>query len=255
MTKGEPRSLLRCEGLHKLYGGVHALAGVDIEFPDSGIVAIIGPNGAGKTTLLNVLTGFVPPDSGRCCLGDLEMTHLVPHRIVQIGIARTFQELRLVRRLSALENVQLGRPHQRGERLWALLSFRGLAEEESRNRAEANRLLRYVGLESTAHQPAGTLSWGQQKLLSLACCLATECDILLLDEPVSGVHPELVLQILELLRRLRADGKLVVFIEHNILAVRQVADAVIVMDEGQIIAQGPPDDVLERPEILEAYLT
>lgn len=95
------------------------------------------------------------------------MTHLVPHRIVQLGIARTFQELRLVRRLSALENVQLGRPHQRGEHLWSLLSFRGLAEEETRNRAEANRLLRYVGLEGAAHQPAGALSWGQQKLLSL----------------------------------------------------------------------------------------
>lgn len=246
---------LRCEGLRKVYGGVQAVAGVELEFPDFGIVAIIGPNGAGKTTLLNLLTGFVRPDSGRFFLGDLEITQLLPHRIVQLGIARTFQELRLVRRLSATENVRLGRPLQRGERLRALLSFRALAEEEVRNRAEANRLLRFVGLESTAHQPAGTLSWGQQKLLSLACCLATECDILLLDEPVSGVHPELVLQILELLRRLRADGKLVVFIEHNMLAVRQVADLVIVMDEGHLIAQGPPDDVLERPEILEAYLT
>jgi branched-chain amino acid transport system ATP-binding protein len=129
-----------------------------------------------------------------------------------------------------------------------------VAAEEARNRAEAMQLLQFVGLEEKAAEPAGDLSYGQQKLLTLACCLATKAKILLLDEPVAGVHPEMVSHILGLLRQLREDGKLVVFIEHDITAVRQVADLVIVMDEGKIIAQGPPDEALERPEIMEAYL-
>jgi branched-chain amino acid transport system ATP-binding protein len=116
------------------------------------------------------------------------------------------------------------------------------------------RLLRFVGLEEKSAELAGELSYGQQKLLTLACCLATEARILLLDEPVAGVHPEMVSHILDLLRRLRDDGTLVVFIEHDIAAVRQVADLVIVMDEGKVVAQGVPRDVLERPEILEACL-
>ncbi len=135
----------------------------------------------------------------------------------------------------------------------ALFRF-GVAEEEARNREAAIRLLRFVGLEDAADELAGELSYGQQKLLTLACCLATEARILLLDEPVAGVHPELIDRILDRLRQLRKQGNLVVFIEHNIAAVREVADLVIVMDEGKIIAEGPPDEVLQRPEIIEAYV-
>ena len=245
---------LRCQGIFKSFDGVRALAGAGLEFPSSGILAVIGPNGAGKTTLLNVLTGFLRPDAGRCFLGDAETTHLAPHHIAQLGVARTFQDLRLISQVSTLENVLLARPRQWGETLLGALFRFGVAAEESRNRDEAMRLLRFVGLEDRATELAGELSYGQQKLLALACCLATEASILLLDEPVAGVHPEMVAQILALLCRLRDDGKLVVFIEHDIAAVRQVADLVIVMDDGKVVAQGAPSDVLERPEILEAYL-
>jgi len=245
---------LRCQGLFKLFDGVRALAGVGLQFPSSGIVAVIGPNGAGKTTLLNVLTGFLRPDAGRCFLGDRETTHLAPHRIAQLGVARTFQDLRLISQVSTLENILLARPRQRGETLLGALFRVGVAAEEARNREEAMRLLRFVGLEENAAELAGELSYGQQKLLTLACCLATKARILLLDEPVAGVHPEMVSHILGLLRQLRDDGKLVVFIEHDIASVRQIADLVIVMDEGKIIAQGPPGEVLGRPEIMEAYL-
>jgi ABC-type branched-subunit amino acid transport system ATPase component len=179
---------------------------------------------------------------------------MAPHRIVGLGIARTFQDLRLIRQISVLDNVMLARPNQRGDKLiWALLRW-GVAEEEWRNRKAALQLLRFVGLEHKTHKLAGELSYGEQKLLTLACCLATEARILLLDEPVSGVHPDLIEKILKLLRELREQGKLVVFIEHNIAAVKEVADRVIVMDEGRIIADGPPAEVLERPEIIEAYV-
>jgi len=130
----------------------------------------------------------------------------------------------------------------------------GVAAQEARNRQDALRLLKFVGLAPQAGQLAGELSYGQQKLLTLACCLATGARVLLLDEPVAGVHPEMAARILGLLRQLRDDGKLIVFIEHDIAAVREIADAVVVMDDGRVIAQGPPAQVLERPEIMEAYV-
>jgi ABC-type branched-subunit amino acid transport system ATPase component len=246
---------LRCENVRKSFDGIHALDGVTVEFPSSGITAIIGPNGAGKTTLINVLTGFLRPNDGRCFLGEREVTRMAPHRIARLGVARTFQDLRLISLVSLLENVMIARPNQRGERLWPALFRAGVAAEESRNCEEAMRWLRFVGLEEKAQEPAGELSYGQQKLLTLAVCLATEARVLLLDEPVAGVHPEMVEKIVGLLRQLREAGKLVVFIEHDMAAVRQAADHVIVMDDGKVFAQGKPGEVLERPEILEAYLT
>ncbi len=246
--------ILRCEHLNKAFGGVHALAGVSVEFPPAGVIAIIGPNGAGKTTLINVLTGFLRADSGGFFLGEQELTGLAPHHIARFGVARTFQDLRLISQVSVLENVLLARPNQKGERLLpALLRF-GVGHEETSNREAAIKLLNFVGLTGKADEPAGELSYGQQKLLALACCLATEAQILLLDEPVAGVHPELIQKILGLLSQLRDQGKLVIFIEHDIAAVRQIADQVIVMDEGKIIAKGKPAEVLERPEIIEAYV-
>jgi ABC-type branched-subunit amino acid transport system ATPase component len=203
---------------------------------------------------LNVITGFIRADAGCCFLGDRVISRLPAYRISQLGIARTFQDLRLIPQVSVLENVLLAPPRQRGEKLLPALFRFGVADEEKRNRDKVMSILEFVGLESTVSELAGELSWGQQKLLTLACCLAAEARVLLLDEPVAGVHPELAVQILELLRRLRDDGKLIVFIEHDIAAVRQLADVVVVMDDGRVIAEGPPTEVLERPEIMEAYV-
>ena len=245
---------ISCDRLCKSFDGIRAVADLTLELPETGVVAIIGPNGAGKTTLLNLLTGFLRPDSGRCFLGDREITQLAPHRIARLGVGRTFQDLRLIEQVSGLENVMLARPNQRGEGLLAALLRFGVAKEEAANREEAMRLLRFVGLADKAAELAGELSYGEQKLLTIACCLATEARILFFDEPVTGVHSEIAGQILDVLRRITNDGKLVVFIEHDISAVRRVADLVIVMDDGRIITQGPPNEVLERPEILEAYV-
>jgi ABC-type branched-subunit amino acid transport system ATPase component len=245
---------LRCEKLSKSFDGTRALAEVSVEFPSSGITAIIGPNGVGKTSLINVLTGFLRAESGRFFLSERELTGLAPHRIARLGIARTFQDLRLISQVSVLENVLLARPNQKGERLLPALFRFGVAAEESRNHDEAMRWLKFVGLDSAAKELAGEMSYGQQKLLTLACCLATDARILLLDEPIAGVHPEMVSKILDLLGQLRDAGKQIVFIEHDIASVRQVADMVIVMDHGKIIARGKPSEVLERPEIIEAYV-
>lgn len=245
---------LRCEGLCKSFDGTLALAGVTVKFLASGITAIIGPNGAGKTTLLSVLTGFLRPEVGRAFLNDQELTCLPSHKIARLGIARTFQDLRLINQVSVLENVMLARSNQKGERLLPALFRFGVRLQEKRNYEEAMRLLRFVGLQETASQLAGELSHGQQKLLTLVCCLATEARIWLLDEPVAGVHLDTVQKILGLLREQGHTGKLIVFIEHDMASVRQAADEVIVMDEGKVIAQGKPSEVLERPEIMEAYV-
>jgi ABC-type branched-subunit amino acid transport system ATPase component len=251
---GSGKDKLCCEGLRKSFDGTQALWDVQVGFPPSGIVAIIGPNGAGKTTLLNVLTGFLRPEAGEVFLGTLALTRLPSHKIARVGIARTFQDLRLISMVPVLENVMLGRPNQTGERLLPALFRFGVTAEETRNRGEAMRWLRFVGLDGAMNKMAGELSYGQQKLLTLACCLATDARILLLDEPVAGVHPDMAERILGLLRQLRDMGKLVVFIEHDIASVRQVADSVVVMDEGRVIAHGKPSEVLERPEIMEAYV-
>jgi ABC-type branched-subunit amino acid transport system ATPase component len=245
---------LSCVGLGKSFDGVRALSDVTLEFPPSGVVAIIGPNGAGKTTLLNVMTGFLRPEHGRVFLGERKLTYLPAHRVARLGVARTFQDLRLISQVSVLENVMLARPNQKGERLLSALFRFGVAGEETQNREEAMRWLKFVGLDGAKKELAGELSYGQQKLLTLACCLATDARILLLDEPVAGVHPDTAERILGLLRQLRDTGKLIVFIEHDIASVRQVADSVVVMDEGKVIAQGRPSEVLDKPEILEAYL-
>jgi ABC-type branched-subunit amino acid transport system ATPase component len=245
---------LRSDKLFKSFDGIHAVDGVTVDFPSSGITAIIGPNGAGKTTLLNLLTGFVRPDSGRCYFGHKDTTRVPPHRISRMGVARTFQDLRLITQVSVLDNVLVACPDQRGERLLpALLRYR-IAREETRNRQAAAELLRFVGLEAQANDLAGNLSYGQQKLLTLACSLTTQARILFLDEPVAGVAPQMVAHILDLLRKLSSQGKVIIFIEHNIEAVRQIADHVIVMDDGKIVTQGPPAEVLEKREIMEAYL-
>jgi ABC-type branched-subunit amino acid transport system ATPase component len=245
---------LRCESVVKSYGGVRALNGVSVDLPGSGIVAVVGPNGAGKTTLLGVLTGSLRPDSGRCYLGDRDITGLAPWRIARLGIARTFQELRLVRQVSVLENMLVALPGRRGESLLYAVSRVGLGIEERESRTSSMALLKFVGLDMKATELAGELSYGQQKLLALACCLATQAPILLLDEPVAGVHPEMVTQILGRLVHLRQQGKLIVFVEHDLAAVREVADSVVVMDDGEVIAQGVPEEVLDRRDVMEAYI-
>jgi ABC-type branched-subunit amino acid transport system ATPase component len=247
--------ILSCKSLIKKYDGVVALDNVTYTFPKSGIVGIIGPNGAGKTTLFHVLSGFTRPNSGRFYVNQLNSTGLKPYQIAASGLARTFQNIRLVRQLTVLDNVLLARRRQRGERLVAALTGLGIAGQERQNKAIALHHLDMVGLSAKVLNYATNLSYGEQKLLTLACCLASDARVLLLDEPVAGVHPKMVSQILKILRSIREGGSLMVFIEHDINAVREIADEVLVMDHGKIIASGIPSDTLNEPEIVNAYVT
>lgn len=246
--------MLRCERICKSFDGVRAATDVSVDFDLKGVAAIVGPNGAGKTTLLNLLTGFLRPDSGQVWFGDREITRHPPFRIAQLGISRSFQEIRLIRRLSVLENILLAHTAQEGESLAGALLATNATRAQSALREEAVRLLSLVGLQDKAGDPAGEISYGQQKLLTIACCLATGGRVLLLDEPVAGVHPGLASRILGLLRKLGEEDHLIVFIEHDLAAVKEIADRVIVMDEGRIIADGEPAAVFQRPDVMEAYV-
>lgn len=243
-----------CRRLVMKFGEREVLADLSLDLPDTGITAVIGPNGAGKTTLVNVITGFLRPDRGSCAFAGAELTRLPAHTIVAKGIVRTFQELRLIRNLSVLDNVVLARQGQRGEGLvGALLRF-GVARQEKNNRSVAYEILARVGLDSQAAYLAGELSYGQQKLLTIACCLATESSILLLDEPVSGLDPATIPVVMGLLQKIIREGKGVIFIEHNMDVVADFANTLIVMDRGRVIAQGSPRIILNQERILEAYI-
>jgi len=248
--------MLRVQNLSKSFDGTVALDGFSAEVREREVVGLVGPNGAGKTTLFNVVTGFLKPDAGEARYRGEAVTGEPPYRVARRGVARTFQELRLIYRMTVLENVLLAFPAQAGESATgAFVRWLEVSRRQRRNREEALALLAYVGLAEKAGELADELSFGQQKLLSLACCLATGGELLLLDEPVAGVAPGMVDKILGLITDLRGRGKTVVFIEHNFAAVTEVCDRVIFMDEGRKVAEGTPADIRDNPDVIESYLT
>lgn len=249
---GEP--ILSGKQLKKVFDGTVAVDDVSFAIEEKTITAIIGPNGAGKTTLFNLITGFIAPDAGEICLLGKSLNGTPPYKIAQMGVSRTFQDLRLLRQLSVRDNLLLACPNQRGEAFWPAL-FSSQVRKQTRAIQATLRLMDFVGLNPLMREQAGNLSYGQQKLLTLGCCLATEAGILLLDEPVAGVHPDMASQILRHLLQIKEEGRTIVFIEHDIDAVRKVAEHVLVMDDGKIIASGPKNEVLANSEIIEAYLT
>jgi branched-chain amino acid transport system ATP-binding protein len=248
-------TLLDISSLSRSFGGLVAVDKVTMSIQAGEVVALVGPNGAGKTTLFNLITGFLHQDSGTIRLKGQLMTGRPPHYVALAGVSRTFQDLRLFRRMPVLENVLLGFKLQTGESIAAaLLTTRWRREDEARRR-DATALLELVGLDANASQPAEALSYGQQKLLTISMCLASDPELLLLDEPIAGVQPEMKTKIGSLVRRMPTSGKSILFIEHNLEAVQEIADRVIVMAEGGIIAEGPPQLVLRLPQVIEAYLS
>ncbi len=245
----------KIKNINKSFDGIHAVNEFSFEWQKYDIVGLIGPNGAGKTTLFNLLTGFLPVDSGRFNFQGNNILKLSPFKIVHTGIARTFQDLRLLRQITVMENIQLCFLNQVGEDpLSAWQKGKKYWKNQKENWAKAESILEFIGLLDKKNDLAEVLSYGQQKLLSLGCCLATDAEYLLLDEPVSGVNSQMIEKILGLLHELAKQGKKILLIEHNIEAVRFVCDWLIVMDEGKKIAEGLPDEVLQKEEIIEAYL-
>ena len=248
-------TLLQIDGLRKTFDGVLALEDFSCAVGKGEIVGLIGPNGAGKTTLFNVATGFLRPEHGRIAFKGRQVLDLPPYRISRAGIARTFQNLRLIRQISVLENVLLAFPDQPGERLGnVFFRWRASRTREAENRRLAMSLLADASLSEKADDPAEVLSYGQQKLLSLVCCLAVGAELLLLDEPVGGIAPAMIENILTIIRDLPKQGKSVVFIEHNLEAVIQICDRVIFMDAGRKISEGTPEQVRNDPRVMEAYI-
>ena len=248
-------SLLTTSCLNKHFNGVIAINNFSCAVQPNEILGLIGPNGAGKTTLFNVLTGFIMADAGSIEYKGINISRLSPYKISRLGLARTFQNLRLIRQLSVLENVLLCFPNQCGEQLGnVILQWRRFRHQESRNKEKALTLLEQAGLLDKRNDQADALSYGQQKLLSIICCLAMDAQILLLDEPVAGIAPKMIETILAMIQELTKMDKSVILIEHNLDAVMKVCDRVIFMDAGAKISEGTPEEIRNDPKVVEAYL-
>jgi branched-chain amino acid transport system permease protein len=249
-----PDAVLSVAGLSKQFGGITAAHELSIELRRGTITALVGPNGAGKTTVFNLLTGAIRPDAGTITLKGLDITGLRPAAVAQRGMTRSFQDVRTFPRLSALDNVMLAVPDQPGEHLsQVFLLPRRTALGERRVREIAMQWLSFVGLESLAAQPAGSLSFGQQKLLALGRVLATDADVVLLDEPTSGVDQQWVDVMLGLIEELRAHRRTICIVEHNLNVVGRLADHTYFMELGRITAEGTFAELTSDRRLAEAY--
>jgi branched-chain amino acid transport system ATP-binding protein len=245
---------LEVTGLDHSFGGLRALQDCSFTIEQGRITCLVGPNGAGKTTIFNAITGFLKPDVGNVTFRGRKLDGLRPQAIVRAGIARTFQNLRLFTDLTALDNVLIGIAGQCGEEpLGAIFRPLHTGRAQARRRQEAIATLDHVGLASRAHDVVRNLSYGEQKLLTVARVLATGAELLLLDEPASGLSAGALDAVMGLLRRLRTEGKTLLVVEHNTRVVQQIADEVLFLHQGHLMAQGTPEQIISDPALAEIY--
>jgi neutral amino acid transport system ATP-binding protein len=240
--------LLRADSVSKAFGGVQALSGCTVEVEQGSITGLIGPNGSGKTTLFNVMTGYDRVDQGEVLLRGRKITNAPPDRVFGLGVGRTFQLTRIFPRLTVLENMLV--PAHRGRRVRNPLARMGGPVE----RRHAMELLEFTGIAGHASELADTLSYGQKKLLELACLLVADPSVMLLDEPAGGVNPSLINEIGARIRELNAQGRTFLIVEHNMEFVMSLCHRVTVLDYGNVIAEGPPQIIRSDARVLDAYL-
>jgi branched-chain amino acid transport system ATP-binding protein len=245
---------LTATGLEVRFGGLLALRDCGFTVEKGRITCLVGPNGAGKTTIFNVITGFLRPNAGSVSFQGQPLDGMKPQAIVAAGIARTFQNLRLFVDLTALDNVVAALPAQAGEEpLSAIFRPLHVARAQAVRRQEAMRILDHVGVADRAHDYVRNLSYGEQKLLTVARALATGAELLLLDEPASGLAASALDQIMALLRQLQTEGKTLLVVEHNTRVVQQIADEVLFLHQGHLMARGTPEEIISDPSLGEIY--
>jgi neutral amino acid transport system ATP-binding protein len=250
----KPDPILVADNVVRQFGGLTAVDVGHIEIQRGAITALIGPNGAGKTTFFNLLTGFDQPDSGEWSFNGRSLGGVAAHRVARLGMVRTFQLTKALSRLSVIENMRLGATGQRGENVFRALFKSIWGAQEKEITEQADDLLARFKLDAKREDYAGSLSGGQRKLLEMARALMVSPEMVMLDEPMAGVNPALTQSLLGHVKDLREDGMTVLFVEHDMDMVRDISDWVIVMAQGKVIAEGPPDAVMGDQRVIDAYL-
>ncbi|MDZ5620584.1 ABC transporter ATP-binding protein [Nocardioides bizhenqiangii] len=250
----KPDPILVADQITRTFGGLTAVNVEHLEVQRGVITGLIGPNGAGKTTLFNLLTGFDRPDTGSWSFNDRSLNRVPAYKVARRGMVRTFQLTKVLSKLTVIENMRVGATGQRGEGLFAAMIAPLWRSQETANTARADELLQRFMLDKKREDFAGSLSGGQRKLLEMARSLMADPELVMLDEPMAGVNPALKQSLLGHVKSLRDEGRTVLFVEHDMDMVRDISDWVVVMAQGKIVAEGPPEAVMADPAVIDAYL-